>query len=380
MNTSKLLLVISILILPQLIVNAQSPDSSEYRFTVITELPHTSVKNQYHSQTCWSFSGLSFFESEMLRKGKPETDLSEMFVINHCYLDKAQKFVRMKGNTNFGPGGIFYDLLYVTKNYGLVPEEVYHGIKYNKELHDHTAMDSVLRKEVENVITNKSVIPVAWSDTLRKTLNYYLGEMPEEFTYQGKTYTPKTFVSDYCGINPDDYVQITSFIHHPYYKPFILEVPDNWLWSNFYNVPLDEIEQIIDYSLKNGYTVAWAADVSEKGFNTTSKGIAVIPEMSSDSVSSDKKILAVREKEITQEMRQAAFDDQETTDDHGMHIIGLAKDQFGKEYYIIKNSWGEYNNYKGYFYASKPYVSYKTTSIMVNKKAIPGDILKKLGL
>lgn len=376
MNTTKLLLLILLLSGTQSMINAQPADS--LKFTILTELPHTSVKNQSHSQTCWSFSGLSFFESEMLRQGKPEIDLSEMFVVNHCYQDKAQKFIRMKGNTNFGPGGIFYDLLYVTRNYGLVPEQAYHGIKNSDDLPDHTAMDSVLRKKVEK-ITAQKVIPLSWRDTIKKELDSSMGALPDSFTYQGKSYTPKTFASVYCGINPDDYIQITSFEHHPWYKPFILEVPDNWLWSNFYNVPLDELEQIIDYSLKNGYTVAWAADVSEKGFNTTNKGIAVVPEESSSAEEGNDK-LSMHEKNISQDMRQSAFDDQETTDDHGMHIIGLAKDQYGKEYYIVKNSWGNYNGYKGYFYASKPYIRYKTTSIMVNKRAIPAAILQKLGL
>lgn len=377
MNTTKFLLLILVLIGPLSAINAQSDDS--LKFTIITELPHTSVKDQFHSQTCWSFSGLSFFESEMLREGKPETDLSEMFVVNHCYRDKAQKFIRMKGNTNFGPGGIFYDLLYVTRNYGLVPEQAYHGIKNNSDLPDHTVMDTMLRKKVEKITADK-VIPPSWHDTIKNTLDNFMGELPETFTYQGKMYTPKTFVSDYCGINPDDYIQITSFKHHPYYKPFILEVPDNWLWSNFYNVPLDEMEQIIDYSLKSGHTVAWSADVSEKGFYTTNKGIAVIPEETACGETDNDKTLSMREKDISQDMRQSAFDNQETTDDHGMHIIGLAKDQFGKEFYLVKNSWGSYNGYKGYFYASKPYIRYKTTSIMVNKKAIPAAILQKLGL
>lgn len=375
MNTTKPLLFIFLLILTGLTVSAKSADSTSLKFTIITELPHTSVKNQNHSQTCWSFSGLSFFESEMLRMGKPEVNLSELFIINHCYLAKAQKFIRMKGNTNFGPGGIFFDDLYVTKNYGLVPEEAYHS----QQLFDHTAMDSVLRKKIETITANKIILP-SWQDTIKNILTKYLGEMPEKFTYKGKTYTPETFATGYCGINPDDYVQITSFWHHPYYQPFILEVPDNWLWSNFYNVPLDEMEKIIDNSLKNGYTVAWAADVSEKGFNTASKSVALVPGEDSTDSQSNKNILSAREKTITQDLRQAAFDDQETTDDHGMHIIGLAKDQSGKEYYIVKNSWGDYNDYKGYFYASKPYIRYKTTGIMVNKNAIPADIRKKLGI
>ena len=351
---------------------AFTQENQDFRFTINRELPHTSVKNQARTQTCWSFSGLSFFESEMLRQGKPEVDLSEMFIVNHCYRNKADKFVRMKGNTNFGSGGIFYDILDVTKKYGLVPEQTYQGIKYDKDKHDHVEMDTLLRKMVEKVIKKQNApVSSSWRDSLQKIVDSYLGDLPSSFDYQGKTYTPKTFVSNFCDINPDDYIQITSFSHHPFYQPFILEVPDNWNWSNFYNVPLDELEQIVDNSLQKGYTVAWAADVTETGFK---KGVAIIPEENTAA-----SVFPPKEKEITQQIRQTAFDLQETTDDHGMHIIGSSKDQYGKDYYIVKNSWGDYNAYKGYFYTSKSYLRYKTTSIMVNKNAIPPDIRKKLG-
>ena len=398
MKLNKTILFVLILLLLKFTSSAQSTENENYTFTVTKELAHTPVMNQYHTQTCWSFSGLSFLESEMLRSGKPETVLSEMFVVNYCYRKKAEKYIRMDGNTNFGPGGIFYDILDVIKNYGLVPERVYPGIKYNEDKHEHGEMDEVLKNMTSAVKENKAkkISPV-WQDALTKTIDTYLGKIPESFDYKGHTYTPKSFVSDYCGINPENYVQITSFSHHPFYEPFILEVPDNWIWSNFYNVPLDVMQEIIDNSLDKGYTVAWAADVTEKGFITTKKGIAVVPDataMDSTEAAYFQKDLfpdktgsisfnsnkPIKEKEITQEMRQTAFDDQETTDDHGMHIIGLAKDQNGKIYYKVKNSWGNYNNYDGYFFASKPYVRYKTTSIMVNKNAIPENIRKKLGI
>jgi bleomycin hydrolase len=398
MKNKKILLLIIIAFILQFSSQAQTTDNEYYKFTVIKELPHTPVKNQYHTQTCWSFSGLSFLESEMLRSGKPQTDLSAMFVVNNCYCKKAQKYVRMQGKTNFGPGGIFYDIIDVITNYGLVPEAVYPGIKYNENKHDHIEMDEVLKKMVDAVIENKSnkISPV-WSEAIKKTVDSYLGQIPESFEFNGRIYTPKSFVTDYCEINPDDYVQITSFLHHPFYKPFILEVPDNWIWSDFYNVPLDVMQQIIDNSLEKGYTVAWAADVTEKGFATAKAGIAAVPDLlfadstevdnsKKDSLSGKKELMKFdlskpfQEKTISQEIRQTAFDNQETTDDHGMHIIGLAKDQNGKIYYKVKNSWGNYNNYDGYFYASQQYVRYKTTSIMVNKKSIPNDIRKKLGI
>jgi len=372
MNIFRVLLIISIYFLPQWVL-AKTPENQEYKFTIVKELPHTSVKNQAHTQTCWSFSGLSFFESEMLRQGKPEVDLSEMFIVNHCYRKKAEKFIRMNGNTNFGSGGIYFDILDVSNRLGVVPGQTYQGIKFGKDQNDHEVMDTLLRKMVENVIKIQNApVSSSWPDSIQKIVDSYLGNLPTSFDYQGKTYTPKTFLSQYCGINPDDYIQITSFLHHPFYQPFILEVPDNWNWSNFYNVPLDELEQIIDNSIQNGYSIAWAADVTETGFK---KGVAMVPE--ENTALSD---IPVKEKEITQEIRQTAFDLQETTDDHGMHIIGSAKDQFGKEYYLVKNSWGDYNAYNGYFYTSKSYLRYKTTSIMVNKNAVPLDIRKKLGL
>ena len=378
---------------------AGNKDEEGYKFQSIKEIAHTTVKNQFRSGTCWSFAGMSFFESEMLREGKPEIELSEMYPVNMCYRDKAIKYVRMQGNTNFGSGGVLYDDLYVVNMYGLVPQSIYPGIKYSEEKHVHGEMDNVLRKMVEAVVENKNkkLSPV-WDEAFNNTIDAYLGTVPQNFEYEGKNYTPKTFASDFCGINGDDYVQITSFTHHPFYQPFMLEVPDNWLWSEFYNVPLDELQQIVDESLEKGYSVLWAADVSEKGFATTQKGIAVVPEKIPsnlndtelskwDSLSEKDKEAAQykfdkpgKERVITQEIRQMAFDSQETTDDHAMHLIGLAKDQNGTIYYKVKNSWGKYNDLKGYFYASQPYLRYKTTAIVVNKAALPEAIRKKLKL
>ena len=378
---------------------AGNKDDEGYKFQSIKEIPHTSVKNQYRTGTCWSFAGMSFFEAEMLRMGKPEVDLSEMFLVNMCYRDKAPKYVRMQGNTNFGSGGVLYDDLYVADKYGLVPESVYPGLAYNEDKHVHGEMDNVLRKMVEAVVENKNrkISPV-WEEAFNKTLDTYLGDVPKNFEYNGLNFTPKTFAKEYCGIDGNNYVQITSFTHHPFYQPFMLEVPDNWLWSEFYNVPLDELQEIVDSSIEKGYSVLWAADTSEKGFATTQKGIAVIPEKIPanmndaeiakwDSLSEKDKEAAIykfdkpgKEKIITQEIRQMAFDSQETTDDHAMHLIGLAKDQNGTIYYKVKNSWGKYNDLKGYFYASKSYLRYKTTAIVVNKAAIPEAIKKKLKL
>lgn len=362
-------------------------------------LPATSVKDQSRSGTCWSFSGLSFLESEMLRLGKPEVDLSEMFIVWKTYSEKAQKHVRVHGNLNFSAGGAFHDVTNMIKDFGIVPEIVFDGLNYGEEKHVHGEMDRVLKQHVEAVVENKSrKLSTVWHEAIEGTLNSYLGEVPQKFQYEGENYTPQSFALKYVGLNMDDYVEISSYTHHPFYKKFILEVPDNWSWDQVYNVPVNELEEIIDYSLKNGFTVAWAADVSEKGFASSNKGVAVMPlvviEDMSDAEITRWETLSEKEKEkelyklekpvseitVTQEMRQTAFDNYTTTDDHGMHIIGTAKDQEGKIFYKVKNSWGDYNKFNGYFYASKPYVNYKTMCIMVHKDAIPQSIREKLEL
>ncbi len=373
--------------------------ASAYAFTDDIVLPATSIKDQYRSGTCWSFSGLSFLESEMIRKGKPAVDLSEMFVVWHSYSDKAQKTVRVHGNLNFSAGGEFHDVTNVIKEYGMVPESVYSGLEYGETKHVHGEMDRVLKEEVDAVVENPNrKLSNVWHENVDATLDNYLGALPESFSYEGMQYTPQSFATDYMGLNMDDYVEITSYTHHPFYSKFILEIPDNWSWDAAYNVPLNELEDIIDNALKHGYTIAWAADVSEKGFETSNKGVAVLPvaptEDMDDAEIARWEALSDKEKEkelykldnivpeieVTQEMRQVAFDNYQTTDDHGMHIIGTAKNNDGKTFYKVKNSWGDYNMYDGYFYASKPYVNYKTMSIMVNKNAIPKSIREKLEL
>lgn len=370
-----------------------------YMFEDDIELPATSVKDQYRSGTCWSFSALSFLESEMLRLGKPKVDLSEMFVVWHTYSEKAKKHVRVHGNLNFSAGGAFHDVTNMIKQFGIVPESVYDGLEYGEEKHVHGEMDRVLKQHVDAVVENKNrKLSTAWHHSIEETLNSYLGELPEKFEYEGKQYTPQSFANDYVGLNMDDYIEITSYTHHPFYSKFILEVPDNWSWDQVYNVPLEELNEIIDYSLNNGFTVAWAADVSEKGFATSNKGVAVLPAAPSEDMDNAEiarwESLPEKEKEkelykldqpvpelnVTQSMRQSAFDNYQTTDDHGMHIIGTAKDQEGDVFYKVKNSWGDYNKYNGYFYASKPYVTYKTMCIMVHKDGIPQSIREKLEL
>jgi bleomycin hydrolase len=370
-----------------------------YVFEDEIKLPATPVKDQYRTGTCWAFSTLSFFESEMIRLGKPEVDLSEMFIVRTTYSEKAKRYVRMHGENSFSAGGAFHDAKNMILQYGIVPESVYDGLKYGETKHVHGELDNILKQQVDAVVENKNKkLSTVWNQPVEATLNTYLGEIPKEFEYQGKKYTSQSFASDYVGLNMDDYVEISSYTHHPFYSKFIIEVPDNWSWDEVYNVPVDEMEQIIDNSLKNGYTIAWAADVSEKGFVTSNKGVAVLPTAISEEMSDAEiakwEALPEKEKEkelykldkpvaeiaVTQEMRQAAFDNYETTDDHGMHIVGTAKNQDGKVFYKVKNSWGGYNEYDGYFYVSKPYVRLKTMSLMVNKNAIPKEIRTKLKL
>ncbi len=369
-----------------------------YQFESIYDLEATSVKDQYRSGTCWSFSGLGFFESEMIRLGKNPANLSEMFVVRHCYSDKAEKYVRLHGSLNFGGGGAFHDVVYVMKKYGAVPEEVYSGLNYGEDKHVHGEMDEVLKAYVDAVIENKNKkLSTAWKGGFDGILDSYLGKLPETFEVDGKTYTPQTYLKDVTGINPDDYIQVSSYTHHPLYSKFIIEVPDNWMWGEVYNVSLDDLMSIFNNSLKNGYTIGWAADVSEKGFSYRN-GLAIVPENNieelADSEQSkweamtpaerNKRLYSfeepVTEKKITPEMRQAAFDNYETTDDHGMQITGMVKDQNGTVYYKVKNSWNTGNKYDGYLYASESFVKYKTMSIMIHKDALPKELKKKLGI
>jgi bleomycin hydrolase len=385
------------LVLPFSLIAQEEEEKPGYEFTIIKEIPVTSVKNQYRSGTCWCFSSISFFEAELLRMGKGEYDLSEMFIVWNAYFDKAQRYVRWHGNLNFGPGGAFHDATEVIRNKGIVPEKVYSGKVIGKDKHIHGEMDAALKGYMDAILKNKNkeLSPV-WAKGLAGILNAYLGEYPDQFIYEGREYTPKSFAES-LDLNMDDYVEIGSYIHHPFYEKFILEVPDNWMFDEIYNVPLEEMMEVIDHALENGYTVAWGADVSEKGFSWKN-GVAIVPDADLDDMTgtererwealSDKERQEMlykfdkpgKEKKITQEMRQEAFNNYTTTDDHGMHITGLAEDQEGNPYYIVKNSWGtKGNDYKGYFYASRPFVEYKTIDIMVHKDAVPDNIREKLG-
>lgn len=356
-------------------------EGSKYQFTVIKNLDAGDVENQGRTGTCWSFSGLSFFQAEALRNGKGKgANLSEMFVVRRMYPLKAVNYVRMHGKANFGEGGGFPDDLLCLREYGLVPQAVYDGNR--DKVYNHAEMVSVLEGLTNKIGATEGTINPNWKKAVDGVLNAYIGDAPEKFEYQGKSYTPQSYAKE-LGLNADDYVLVSSFTHHPYYEQFVLEVPDNWNWERVYNVPLNDFTAIAENAIQNGYTIAWAADVSEKGFNFF-EGLAVVPETEFTDMSPEekKKVFEepVKEKTITPELRQKAFDNFETQDDHGMHIVGMAKDQNGKVYFRVKNSWGTANPGSGYFYASEPYFAYKTTCIMLNKKALPADVAKKLGI
>ena len=359
---------------------------SEYKFTVVKSLDATAVQNQNQTGTCWSFSGLSFFESELIRMGKgKDFNLSEMFVARKAYPLKADNYVRMHGRNNMSEGGGFPDVIQVIRKYGMVPEEAYTGKKNPKDQHNHGMLEATVKAVLATAVDDKNnkIDFEAVHNIVESTCDIYLGKVPEKFSYKGKDYTPKTY-AEATGINADDYVFLTSFTHHNFYSKFVLEVPDNWNWELMNNIPLNELQEVMQYAITNGYTFAWAADVSEKGFRFKD-GLAIVPETPIAEMTDDQKAEMVKKPQpqlvITQSLRQQAFDNYETQDDHGMHVVGLVKDQNNTPYYIVKNSWGkERNECDGYFYASESYVLYKTTSIMLHKKALPPTIAKKLGI
>ena len=378
------------------------PDDSLV-FTTVLENPVTSIKNQNNSGTCWSYSSLAFLESEAIRKNpslKEDLDLCESFLVSKTYTDRADRNVRTHGDASFSQGGSFYDAIFCMENYGLIPEGImpYPITLYGDSLYNFTNFFPPMEAYIGAIAKSdaRKINPV-WKKDVQGMIDNYFGVCPTEFEYKGKKYTPQSFVKDYLKLDPADYVSLTSYTHHPFYKSFILEIQDNWRWASSYNLPLDEFMRVMDEGVRAGYTFAWGADVSEDGFSRRSgknKCVATVPDTKQTAgVGSDQsrwtgekagaKITeadAAGEKVITQELRQEGYDNWTTTDDHGMQIYGIAKDQHGKEYFMMKNSWGETGPYKGFWYVSKPYVAYKTMNIVINKNAIPKDIRKKLGI
>jgi bleomycin hydrolase len=357
-----------------------------YKFTVQKQLGATSVKNQFKSGTCWVYSANSFFESELMRMGKGQTDLSEMFVVHAGYIDRAENYIRRQGAAAFGQGAETHDVLNLMRKYGIVPKSVYSGFPEGQDKPEHNEMEAVLKAMLEavNKVPDGKLSP-QWKKAYIGALDGYMGTPPETFTFNGKQYTPQTYLQS-LGLNLDDYVPLTSYTHHPFYKPFVLEVSDNWSNGSFYNLPIDELTKIVDNAVEKGFSVVWAADVSEKTFSAK-EGLALWPEKPWEDLSQAERDslwkAPGKEKIVTQEERQRGFDELTTTDDHGMHITGAVKDQNGTKYYAVKNSWGTAKIKKelgGYQYVSQAYFRAKTMSILVHKDAIPANIRQKLGL
>ena len=393
-----------LLLIAALVTDTTNPvpaDTVEgFRFTTVDSVAITPVKDQNRSSTCWAFSTIGFIESELLRMGKGEYDLSEMFVVSKTMMDRASYCIRMYGDVKFAPGGSAYDVIYCMQNYGLVPQAAMPGIEYGTGKADtlpvHRELDAIAGGYIKSLTTSglKQLTPV-WKKGLQAIYDTYLGVCPETFTYKGELYSPLSFVES-LGLKASDYVSITSYTHHPFYSQFALEVPDNWRMDQMYNVPLEDMMSIIDYAITNGYTLAWGADVSELGFSRS--GIGQVPdkdngaELTGSDMAKWLGMTDTKKKEeltkkplpeltITQEMRQQAFDNWDNTDDHGMQIFGIAKDQNGKKYYMIKNSWGtRRSDYKGIWYVTEAFMQYKTNDVLVHKDAIPAPIKKKLGI
>ena len=377
-------------------------EGSQYKFTLVKDLEATKVENQNRTGTCWSFSALSYFESEIIRLGHEPVDLSEMYVVRNAYIGKATNYLRMNGNSNFAVGGAFHDIPWVIKRYGIVPQHVYMGLNYGYEVHNHNEMNAALKGMMEgfNKKPQDKKLTKNWKKAFTGVVDAYLGELPDDvtdftFTENGKTYNPITYTES-LGLKLDDYISVTSYTHHPFYSQFVIEVPDNWAMETSYNIPLDDFMELMENAIMNGYTFAWGADVSEKGFSAKD-ALAILPkdtetiqikgkdEAFFNGVGSEKIsnafVQPVAERIVTQKERQEAFDEQTTTDDHGMHITGIVKDQKGTKYFIVKNSWGtKYNQKDGYFYASFPYVRYKTMNIMIHKDALSKSLKKKLDI
>jgi bleomycin hydrolase len=362
--------------------NVSDSSKAKFKFTEVINLENSPVKNQGSSGTCWSYSGNSFLESEMMKLGKEFVDISEIYTARCAYIERAKNYVRMHGNIGWGDGAELHDVVSIYKKYGAVPYEVYTGLNYGTSKNKFGEMQAALEGFLKGIVENKNgKLTKNWLPAFTAALDSYLGQVPESFTWKGKKYSPKSFANEVVGIDADRYMEFSSYTYAPFYEPTLLMVPDNWSLQSVYNLPLNEMTEMVDNALSKGYTVAWATDVSEKYFSWKN-GVAIVPEKELEDMSADELKTMFdgpkTERTITPEMREEAFDNYTTTDDHGMHIVGLAKDQNGKEYYMVKNSWGDANDYKGYLYVSKAFFKYKTTAVLVNKNAIPTTTLKKL--
>lgn len=367
-------------------------------FTTEKSIKISSIEDQANSGTCWAYSANSFLEAEILRMGKPKQEISEMFVVNHCYREKGDKYVRLHGKLNFGQGGSFGDAISVLRDHGAVPQEIMLGLNYGTTKNAHSELSDAALGFLKEIVKNPNgKLSTAWKRAYNGIIDSYLGEIPETFTYNGKSYTPKSYAAE-LGLNPDDYISIASYTHHPFYTQFPLEIEDNWRWQTVYNVPIAELMAIIENAADKGFPVAWGGDVSENGF--TRNGIAVLADVEAiETAGSDQarwvgldymgRMRAINEMintancpEInpTQEYRQEAFDNFTLTDDHGMMLFGVAKNQNGRKFYMIQNSWGGAGDYDGVWYMSENYVAGRTMNIVLHKDAIPANIAKKMGI
>ncbi|MCK5147348.1 aminopeptidase [bacterium] len=372
-----LLLLILALAIPALAQDAEKKEAKKdtvYQFTMIKEIPALDIISQGSTGTCWSFATTSFLESEIIRLTGKEIDLSEMFFPRHAYTDKADRYVRLHGMGNFSQGGQAHDVTDQIRKWGMVPNSVYDGLIVDEERHSHGEMVRVLTGMVDAVIKSRRPTKV-WKQAFEAAIDVYLGKSPEFFEYEGVSYTPHQFAKNLAKINADDYIEITSMAHLPMYEKVLLDVPDNWSHSLYYNVSMEDLESIADHAIKNGYSISWDGDVSEKHFDSKTHGVAIIAK---DDIKELEEI--VEEVEPTVELRQETYDNFQSTDDHLMHLRGVAKDQKGNKYYLIKNSWGSDRIHGGHLYMSRTFFLIKTTAFMVHKKGIPKKLRKKLGI
>ncbi len=369
MNLPRASMLIALFISVTLIAN-DNKNEIPHIFTHIKTIENTQVKSQGRTGTCWAFAATSFIESELIRMGKGEHDLSEMFFVRNCYIPKAEKYVRYHGKNNFSEGGQAHDVMLVISTNGIMPETIYSGQKYEQDYHNHTEMTAVLQGMLEGIIKKRKLTP-QWQKAYAAVLDVYLGKPLESFEYNGSEYSPMSFTES-LDFNPDNYIEFTSYTHHPFYEKINLELPDNWTGSLYHNVSLNELIEIMNYSINNGYSFVWDGDCGKDHFKRK-EGYAVIP-LNEDDESEEPEI----EKNVTQEIRQVAFDNYDTTDDHLMHIVGLAENQNGTPFYYTKNSWGTQNKgFDGFYYMSEEYVKLKTIAIMVHKNAVPAEIMAK---
>jgi bleomycin hydrolase len=358
---------------------AVAQEDQGFSFEIVRQIETTPVEDQARTGTCWSFATTSFIETELIRMGKGPLDLSEMFFVRATYPQKAENFVRLHGNTVFGQGSVAGDVFRAVRLYGFVPESVYVGRRYGGERHDHSELQGVLQAALTALVGNGQLSAV-WPTAVSGILDAYLGPLPGEFAFRGRTYTSRSF-ADQLGFRPDAYVELTSFSHHPFYAWFAIEIPDNWARNRSYNVPLDELIAVIDRAVERGFSVAWDGDVSERSF-CHAKGVAVLPSEPWDERDDDarQRVCSVPEPEaqVTQEVRQLGFDNYTSSDDHLMHIVGIARDQDGTKYYVTKNSWGPTGARQGYVYISEAYVRAKTISVVVHRDALPAELARRL--